>query len=377
MKCHGHPVTLQRNYQTYSVKVLFIARATLYKDSGGDTVQVLNTADALRKSGITVEIVLTTDTIDYAKFDLLHFFNIIRPADILFHISKANKPFVVSTIYVDYSEFEKKNRKGITGLAFRLLGRDMIEYLKVIARLVVNNEKIMSHQYLFYGHRRSVRKIIAASDMLLPNSQSEYNRLSKDYAIFGSYRVIPNAIEPSLFVTDGRIKRDDNLVICVGRIEGRKNQLNLIKALNNSRFKLILIGAASANQVKYYQACKAIAAPNVSFINKISQVELKSYYQEAKVHVLPSWFETTGLSSLEAAVMGCNVVITEKGDTREYFEDYAYYCDPNEPKSILSAVLTASSQPYNEKLYSKIVNNFTWKQTAEKTLEAYKTIIGH
>ncbi len=58
---------------------------------------------------------------------------------------------------------------------------------------------------------------------------------------------------------------------------------------------------------------------------------------------MPSWFETTGLSSLEAAAMGCNIVITRKGDAYEYFGDYAYYCDPESPDSIFKAIEKAAS----------------------------------
>jgi len=39
--------------------------------------------------------------------------------------------------------------------------------------------------------------------------------------------------------------------------------------------------------------------------------------------VLPSWFETTGLSSIEAGVMGCNIVITDKV-MQEYFSHHAF-----------------------------------------------------
>ena len=101
------------------------------------------------------------------------------------------------------------------------------------------------------------------------------------------------------------------------------------------------------------------------------QNELVEYYERARVHILPSWFETTGLSSVEAAVMGCNIVITDKGDTREYFENEAFYCDPADPKSILNAVEKASKAPLNENLRQKILKNYTWKQAALQTLKAY------
>ena len=103
------------------------------------------------------------------------------------------------------------------------------------------------------------------------------------------------------------------MVLCVARIEGIKNQYNLIRALNDTAYKLILIGDAAPNQKGYYRQCKKIAAANISFLDYLPQEQLVDHYAAAKVHVLPSWFEVCGLSSLEAAAMGCRLVITDNG----------------------------------------------------------------
>lgn len=358
------------------MKVLFISRATLFKDTGGDTVQLTNTANYLIKLGVEVDIVVSADKIDYTKYDLIHFFNIIRPPDILYHIQHSQKPFVVSTIYVDYSEFEKTQRTGFAGSIFRILSPDLIEFTKVIARSIVKGEKIHSLSYIVMGQKASIKKIIKEASCLLPNSNNEYKRLLQHYGVAQRYKVIPNAIDPTLFVGQGKdITRKQNIVLCVGRIEGRKNQLNLIKALNNSAFHLIIIGAPAANQTDYFNRCKETASANIEFINQISQANLVEYYKKAWVHVLPSWFETTGLSSLEAATMGCNIVITDKGDTREYFEDMAYYCEPASPQSIRKAVEAAANNSFNEKLREKILREYTWDITAKTTLEAYQQVL--
>jgi glycosyltransferase involved in cell wall biosynthesis len=166
-------------------------------------------------------------------------------------------------------------------------------------------------------------------------------------------------------------------VICIARIEGIKNQLNLIRALNDTSYHLLIIGAPAPNQPGYYQMCRSIASRNVEFIEHIPQHELVAYYQKAKVHVLPSWFETTGLSSLEAAAMGCNIVITDKGDTKEYFGNHAVYCSPASPESIYSAIEKASSLPSDEILRSKIAYSYTWNLAGQHTAEGYKKIINN
>jgi glycosyltransferase involved in cell wall biosynthesis len=102
---------------------------------------------------------------------------------------------------------------------------------------------------------------------------------------------------------------------------------------------------------------------------------LTRYYREAKVHVLPSWFETCGLSSLEAGAMGCNVVVADKGFTREYFGENAFYCDPGNVESIYNAVHEAATSPSQEALQASVLKNYTWQQAARQTLEAYQSVL--
>lgn len=358
------------------MKVLFIARSSLYRNRGGDTIQILKTAEHLAKSGVGVDIRLTDEEIDYAGYQLLHFFNLTRPADILKHVKASSLPYVVSPVFVEYSESDRQTRKGVAKLFFRIFPEDGIEYFKVIARLLFNGERIVSPSYLLYGQRRSMTRIIRNASMLLPNSENEYKRLQTRFKRSFPYRVIPNAIDPGLFTpaADAPVREDD-LVLCAARIEGVKNQLNLIRAVNGSSFRLILIGAPAINQAAYYEECRQAAGPAVSFVNVLSPEELPAYYSRARVHALPSWFETTGLSSLEAAVMGCSIVITDKGDTREYFEDHAFYCDPASPASILEALKRAANGGPSETLQTKILSQYTWQHTARKTLMAYREVL--
>lgn len=358
------------------MKVALITRSTLHSAPGGDTVQVMQTAQYLRALGIEADVLLANQPIDYAPYDLLHFFNITRPADILRHQRRSHKPSVVSPIFVDYSEFDQYHRTGLSGLLFKILPGNTIEYLKTLARFLLGKDKLNSPEYLWTGQRRSVNKVLSRAKLILPNSSSEYNRLKVKYKVNAAHAVVPNGINLELFKDNGSAK-DENLVLCVARIEGLKNQLNLIRALNNTRFRLVLIGAHAPNHRAYYEQCRNEAAANVEFIDHIPQQELLAYYQRAKVHVLPSWFETTGLSSLEAAAMGCNLVVTDKGDTRDYFGDNVQYCNPLSTQSIYHSIEEASRQPYSERLRQYIIEHCTWQQAARTTLSAYQTIINH
>lgn len=357
------------------MKVAFIARKTLFTNPGGDTIQLTQTAKHLGLLGIQTEIKLANEKLDYTQYDLFHFFNAIRPADILRHIHKTDKPFALSPLLVDYSEYDKKHRKGFAGKLFSFLSSSQIEYLKTIARWVKGKDAPVSFSYIWKGHRKSMKEVLSRAGLILPNSKKEAERIKKEFGVNATFCIVPNGIDASIFQRNGISEKDPTLVLCAARIEGLKNQLNLIKALNNSRYRLLLIGNASQNQPAYYRLCKRTAAPNVSFIGSVSQEQLAQYYRKAAVHVLPSWFETCGLSSLEAAAMGCNIVISSKGYASEYFGPHAWYCDPASPTSILNAVESAAHAQKNGELQQKIYKIYTWEAAALKTAEAYKSLL--
>lgn len=356
------------------MKVAYIARSTLYTSRGGDTIQMEQTARHLEQLGIRVDIRLADEKIEYARYDLLHFFNLTRPADILPHISRSDIPFAVTPLLIDYSEFDRRYRTGIAGALFSHMPAGRIEYLKTIGRWVKGQQTIKGISYLLNGHRQSIKKIISRAAMFLPNSYMEYHQLAELYAVTPSFTVVPNGIDDDMFQVAERMEKDENMVLCAARIEGLKNQYRLIQALNNTRFQLFLIGNAAKNQSGYLAACKKIAAPNVHFITHLPQEKLIRYYQKAKVHVLPSWFETCGLSTLEAAAMGCNVVITNRGYAAEYCRGHAFFCDPASPSSILDATRQAAEGQHDKVFQQEIFCHYTWRNAAVKTYEAYKKI---
>jgi glycosyltransferase involved in cell wall biosynthesis len=208
------------------MKIAFITRSTLYKVPGGDTIQVLQTVKQLKKSGADADIFLTNSRVNYADYDLIHFSNITRPSDILFHIGRTKKPFVVAPILIDYSEYDSRHRMGFPGWVLRQFPADTNEYIKTLSRWVSGKDILQSKNYLWKGQEKSIREILQRAAALLPGSEAEYRRLSDVYGINKNYTVVPNGIDPSLFHEEDGVDRNDHLVVCAARIEGLKNQLN-------------------------------------------------------------------------------------------------------------------------------------------------------
>ncbi len=366
------------------MKVLFQSRKTLFSVPGGDTIQILKTKEYLGKLGVRIDISTELEP-DLREYDLVHVFNLMRPQEVYLQIKNAkrqHKKVALSTIYGLYTEYERKGRGGIIQRFTKTLNPCQIEYLKVLARGIKNNEIHRGAlNILTKGYFGSLKEIITMVDVLLPNSQSEMYRIRQDFDLNNpSYSIVPNAVDLQLFDYDktqisDKVKKYIDCILCVSRIEGRKSQLNLVKALKGSPYHLVLIGKPAPNHIKYYNKVKQEAGNNVTFLDYIPHNKLPEYYKLAKVHALVSWMETPGLSSLEAGVMKCNVVATRKGDTEEYFGDYAFYCKPGDINSIREAITNAYDTPFSEKFRQYISENFTWSKAAVKTLEAYKKVI--
>jgi len=353
------------------MKAALIGRSSLHTVTGGDTIQMVKTADAIRKLGVQADLFLSSDRVNYHDYDLLHFFNILRPADHLKHIRKSRKPYVVSTIYLEYAAFDRSGRSLPYRMLFKTLGKHGSEYFKNLYRFAKKQDTLVSPEYLF-GHRKAMLQVLAGASLILPNSASEYRRLYSDTGYDGNYSVIPNGIDPAIFGKIPSSTTREDKVLCVAQIYGMKNQHLLIQACNKLNVPLEIIGKAPPNHTAYYDHCRQIGGENVRFFDFMPQEELVKNYAGARVHALPSWFETTGLTSLEAGAMGCNLVVGKGGDTYEYFKDLAWYCDAHDLASIESALDKAMGKDNDYRLKDLILSEYTWQQAGEKTKEAYK-----
>ncbi|WP_024197888.1 glycosyltransferase, partial [Escherichia coli] len=173
-----------------------------------------------------------------------------------------------------------------------------------------------------------------------------------------------------------------NGILCVGRFEPIKNQLSVCKALLNTELNLILIGAAHAHNKDYLKKIQKVNAVNnnIHIITKnIEQYELNSYYNKCRVHVLASFRESPGLSSLEALATGANIVVSSSQfcpiDTyfKEIIGKHVFLCNPYSISSIRKAIEDA----YNAPLMRKSINRFSWDLTAKQTYLAYQEIINN
>lgn len=367
------------------MRVLLQSRTTLFSVPGGDTTQVVRTAEALRAVGCEVDVSVEIEP-DVRRYDLVHLFNFTRPQDVYaqaLHAKRYGKKIALSTIYVSYEAYDEQARSGIAGHVFRRIPSRQREYLKVIARAMLNGERNRGvRKVLFTGFRAAQERLLTHVDVLLPNSRSEQDRLISHFPQAGSIPtvIVPNAVDVDAFAKDADStevpEHLNDCVLCVARIDGLKNQLNLLRAMQDLPMPVVLIGQPAPNHRKYFEQVKRECTARTHIVGPVEHHKLSAYYRAAKVHALVSWMETTGLSSLEAGLCGCNLVITPMGDTREYFQDDAFYCHPGSVDSIRDAIVRAHAAPRNPKLKQRITGNFTWSKAADRTLRAYQDVLG-
>jgi glycosyltransferase involved in cell wall biosynthesis len=87
------------------------------------------------------------------------------------------------------------------------------------------------------------------------------------------------------------------------------------------------------------------------------------------LHALPSWFETTGLSTLEALAAGRPVVVASGPCVAEYFGSCASFCEAASIRSIRRSVERALEGPRGCEL--ELAQNYSWDRTAAALIRAY------
>jgi len=367
------------------MRALWLVRANLKSSPGGDTTQILETSAALRRHGVTIE--MTSERCpDLSRFDVVHLFHLDRVwenVEWCRAIRAAGIPSVLSPIYWPSDEYDRYGRAGVRAAITGLAGAAPYHYLKLVhrgSRPLLDRGDLSAFKSALRGYRYGRRFVLDTVDVLLPNSRAECEQLAERFDLQHPLLVVRNAVNAETFSpgqpgpgasAGADAGRGRGTALCVGRIEPRKNQLMLIRALNGTGMRVRIIGRAGDYHQSYERRCREEAGPEVEFLPWQTPAQLRRWYRESDVHVCPSWYETPGLASLEAACCGCRVVMTEGGSTREYFGDRALYCSPGDPGSIRRAVEQAMSQPAPAELARGIRSEYTWETAALETLAGY------
>lgn len=287
------------------------------------------------------------------KADLWHFTNYVAPP--------TKTPFVVSILdltFVQHPTFvEPKN----------------LEYLQ-----------------------RFVPDTLQRASQVIAISQSTKDAILQEYDLSpGKITVTPLAADPS-FAADvphdelARIKErygiDGEYFLAVGTLEPRKNLKTLLLAFaamrRESTEQLVVVGGQGWLFDETKELLRKLGlGSRVIFTGYVPARELPALYQGAKLFCFPSHYEGFGIPVLEAMSAGTPVISSNTSSLPEVGGGAALYFDPQDTKALQQVLGRALGDSNLRERLSEAgreqATRFSWDKTAEKTLRAYHTALGH
>lgn len=354
------------------MRVIFFTRMGSASERGGDYLSLDCMIKELERLG--VECTVEDDSPrDLAPFDIVNIYNLDVPIAALEYFVHARgqlKRIVTTPIYWRHTYWPDE-------VARNLATRPMFEPLESGGqndRARTQLVKWLEEQFLCAADRF----ILTASEKVCAKSHSEADLLAADFGLPNEkICVSPNGVE-SLY-SDGNAWRFveqyglRDFVLCVGRIEERKNTLGVIRAWRNESVPLVFVGRAW--QEDYMARCRAEASDNVIFLGSLAPEQVADACAAARVHVQASWWEERGRASMEAGVAGCNLVVTQNSPARELYGDDCFLCDPADPQSIHRAICDALAAPRASDLPRRLRERFNWEKAARNLLYAYQEVL--
>ena len=236
------------------------------------------------------------------------------------------------------------------------------------------------------------------ADLIISPSLNTKNDIIKFYGI-GEDRifVIPHGIDFEKY-NDIDINEDvlskysiqKDYILYIGRLESKKNIINLIRAYNklrgdlptgqaaNNDFQLVLVGKAGFEFDKINSEIKkSVYKKDIKVIGWVSEEDKINLLKKAKLLCLISVFEGFGMSILEAMLCKVPVLMSDLDVFREFGISDSCFTENNvgNISSKMEELLL------NEDLRSSIIDknfelvqNFNWKKSAEKTLKVFQRL---
>ena len=308
--------------------------------------QAIIWAEGLKKIGVNVSLLGPWDNYDFKDCDIVHIFSYF--ANMETSINSIKKKFrckvVVSPIIdTNRSPFLTK----------------MASYCHIP----------LLHMYSLAGSLRESAKCVEG---WFVRSEYEGNHLSKALGINKIYKVML----PARIVSHTQVKKEDFCLHVAYLPDGRKNVFRLIEAAIKYKFKLVLAGS-KYNEIAWQKMMRMVNGhDNIKVLGWVSDEQLKDLYSRARVFALPSLAEGVGLVALEAAAYGCDIVLTNRGAPKEYYNGMAKLVDPLSVDEIGLAVQSylngVTKQP---DLQDYIKKNHSVEASVSELYNAYEEVL--
>jgi len=243
----------------------------------------------------------------------------------------------------------------------------------------------IGYKYIMGRACKNAAEIIAVSEATKKDIMRVFKTPSKKIKVV--YEAADDKIftKPSPEVIDSLKKRyaigDKPVVLYVGQWRPHKNLLGLINAFNivkeKTPVKLAIIGKVDPAYLEVISAIdKAVTLGDIIMPGFVTEEELSCWYKIASVFVFPSFYEGFGLPGLEAMMAGTPVISSDRTSLPEIYKDGAIYFNPFKIKDMADKIKEVIiDERLRLELVEKanmIVTQYSWRKTAQETLEIYK-----
>jgi len=176
-----------------------------------------------------------------------------------------------------------------------------------------------------------------------------------------------------------------DFILNVSMITPRKNLITLIKAFKllrdskNIKCQLVIAGGKGWWYEDVFKTVSALRLEDeVIFTGYVPDEDLLYLYNAATLFAYPSLYEGFGLPILEAMSCGCPVVASNVSSIPEVCEDAALMINPKDVEELSQAmyklIIEGSLRQMLIKKGLERVKQFSWRKTAEQTLEIYNKL---
>lgn len=223
---------------------------------------------------------------------------------------------------------------------------------------------IINHFLRIWDYRSSQRP-----DYFIANSEETKRRIQKFYRR-DSTVIYPPVNIPKKLVNSLTLKQN-NFFLTVSRLSRAKHIEVLVKAVNNLKFNLKIVG--SGRDEKYL---RSIAGPTVEFLGNVADEKMPETYRGAKAFLFAAVDEEFGIAPVEAMGWGLPVIAFRSGGVPEYLKNgvNGYLFNKLTPSSLIERVnelTNLSEEKYIEMRNQsrKTAENFTEEKFKKRILD--------
>jgi glycosyltransferase involved in cell wall biosynthesis len=227
-----------------------------------------------------------------------------------------------------------------------------------------------------FSRNYALRRLKEDIKFFFARTEYEANYLREGYGISNEkIGIVPLSYREDHY--DSTIKKEPFCLFAGTMTQDRKNVPSLIMAAKKYGFRLVLVGNKGNAESEAKLRSLIGDVTNIEIKGFVSDEELISLYNRAKVFALPSLNEGVGLVALEAATHGCNVVITNLGGPKEYYptgtaQTINPYSIDDIGQGIIKALDDDDSQP---KLREYILEKYNASTCTDKLIGYYQQLI--